>query len=155
VTEAKEGLVLVAFSGFLAVTAFGVALAPWFWLVLFWMLMFGLADGPTQVAEQNLLQRRAPDAVRTRVMSAWEASHHVALVIALVLGGFIVPALGPRGAYVVGGITAVIGTSTLLPLLRWLPDRSATREAGPAEPASVEPLVPGTHETVVLPIDPS
>jgi len=155
VTEAKEGLVLVAFSGFLAVTAFGVALAPWFWLVLFWMLMFGLADGPTQVAEQNLLQRRAPDAVRARVMSAWGASHHVALVIALVLGGFIVPALGPRGAYVVGGITAVIGTSMLLPLLRWLPDRSAKREAGPAEPASVEPLVPGTHETLVLPIDPS
>jgi hypothetical protein len=88
-------------------------------------------------------------------MSAWEASHHVALVIALVLGGFIVPALGPRGAYVVGGITAVIGTSILLPLLRWLPDRSAARQPGPVEPAAVEPLVPGAVEPVVLPGDAS
>jgi MFS family permease len=155
VTERSEGWVLVVFSGIVALTGFGVALAPWFWLVLFWMVLFGLADGPTQVAEQNLLQRRTPDVVRSRVMGAWDASHHVALVIALVLGGFIVPALGPRGAYVVGGVTGLIGTALLVPLLRWLPDRGAPREPGPVRPAVVEPLVPGAVAPVVVPADPS
>jgi MFS family permease len=154
-TEEKEGWYLVVFSGFLALTGFGVALAPWFWLVLVWVLLFGIADGPTQVAEQNLLQRRAPDVVRSRVMGAWDAVHHVAMVIALVLGGVIVPVLGPRGAYVVGGVTGLIGTAMLLPLLRWLPDRTTTLEARPGEPPAVEPLVPGAVEPVSVPGEPS
>lgn len=95
------------------------------------------------------------DAVRSRVMGAWDASHDVALVIALVLGGFIVPALGPRGAYVVGGVTGLIGTALLVPLLRWLPDRTAARGRRLVEPLAVEPLVPGAVAPVVVPADPS
>lgn len=48
---------------------FGVALSPWFGLVLFWLFAFGVTEGPTQVVEQNLLQRRSPDVVRSRVMA--------------------------------------------------------------------------------------
>jgi MFS family permease len=75
------------------------------------------------VAEQNLLQRRTPDAVRSRVMGAWEAANHAALVVAFVIGGAVVPVVGPRGAYALGGITGLIGTAMLVPLLRWLPGR--------------------------------
>lgn len=123
VREDNEGLWVVGFSGLVALTGFGVALSPWFWLVLVWVALFGLADGPTQVVEQNLLQRRTPDVVRSRVMGAWEAVNHLALVGAFVLGGFIVPVVGPRGAYAVGGVTGALGTALLLPLLRWLPRR--------------------------------
>lgn len=123
VTEENEGRVLFVSSGLVALTGFGVALAPWFWLVLFWMAMFGVCDGPTQVAEQNLLQRRTPDVVRSRVMGAWEAVNHGALVVALALGGVVVPWLGPQGAYAFGGVTGLIGTAILLPLLRRLPER--------------------------------
>ena len=48
---------IVSFSALMALTCFGVALSPSFWLVLVWIAAFGLADGPTQVVEQNLLQR--------------------------------------------------------------------------------------------------
>jgi MFS family permease len=136
VREEREGLWLVGFSGLVALTGFAVALSPWFWLVLIWVALFGLADGPTQVVEQNLLQRRTPDAVRSRVMGAWEAVNHVALVIAFVIGGAIVPVVGPKGAYALGGVTGLIGTTMLVPLLRWLPggrETAAERRAAAVE----------------------
>jgi MFS family permease len=123
VTEDAEGRWLVGFSFLVAVTGFGVALSPWFALTLLWVLCFGIADGPTIVVEQNLLQRRTPDAVRSRVMGAWEMGMHAGLVLALVLGGLLVPLVGARGAYAFGGLTGLIGTLLLLPLLRWLPER--------------------------------
>ena len=46
-------------------------------------------------------------------MGAWEAVNHIALVGAFVLGGFIVPVVGPKGAYAVGGVTGVLGTAPL------------------------------------------
>lgn len=129
VTVEAEGRWMVWCSAFVAVTAFGVALAPWFALVLVWMVLFGLADGPTQVVEQNLLQRRTPDVVRSRVMGAWETMFHAALALALVGGAAVVPLVGPQGAYAIGGITGVVGTLILVPFLRWLPDRGRSAEA--------------------------
>jgi MFS family permease len=128
VREEREGWWMFGFSGLVALTGFAVALSPWFWLVLVWIVGFGLADGPTQVVEQNLLQRRTPDHVRSRVMGAWESIMHVALVVSFLLGGLIVPIVGGRGAYAFGGITGVIGTLLLLPLVRWLPDRDEAFE---------------------------
>jgi MFS family permease len=54
-TEQSEGWWLVLASAVVALTGFGVALSPWFWMVLVWVALFGIADGPTLVAEQNLL----------------------------------------------------------------------------------------------------
>lgn len=123
VRQDQEGVWLVGGSAVIALTGFAVFLSPWFWLVLVWVALFGLADGPTQVAEQNLLQRRTPDVVRSRVMGAWEAANHVSLVIAFLIGGAVVPVIGPKGAYLLGGVTGLIGTALLVPLLRLLPRR--------------------------------
>jgi MFS family permease len=125
ISEEHEAAWLVGSSAAVALTGFGVALSPWFWLILLWVAVFGLTDGPTQVVEQNLLQRRTPDAVRSRVMGAWEAVNHVALVISFVIGGAIVPVVGPKGAYALGGVTGLIGTALLVPLIRRLPGRRA------------------------------
>jgi MFS family permease len=142
VRERDEGRWIVWCSFGVALTAFGIALAPWFWVVLVWSALFGLFDGPTQVVEQNLLQRRTPDVVRSRVMGAWETMFHGALAAALVAGAVLVPIVGPKGAYAIGGVTGLIGSALLLPFLRWLPERPA---GGP--PASEEPVeesaVPG------------
>jgi len=123
VSEESEARWLVGFSWLVALTGFGVALSPWFGLVLFWLFAFGVTDGPTQVVEQNLLQRRSPDVVRSRVMGAWETLMHGSLVVALLLGAWIVAALGPKGAYAIGGLTGLVGAALLMPMLRWLPDR--------------------------------
>ncbi|MGH2679861.1 MAG: MFS transporter [Actinomycetota bacterium] len=127
IRQDQEAMWLVAGSGVIAVTGFAVFFSPWFWLVLVWVTLFGLADGPTQVAEQNLLQRRSPDVVRSRVMGAWEAANHVSLVIAFLIGGAVVPIIGPKAAYLLGGLTGLIGTALLVPLLRLLPRRQAAR----------------------------
>jgi MFS family permease len=167
VTEKSEGWVMFVFSGLVSLTAFGVAVSPWFWLVLVWLALFGILDGPTLVAEQNLTQRRSPDVVRSRVFGASEAIQHVAMLIALVLAGFVVPAVGPRGAYLIGGITGAVGTAILLPLVRWLPDRTrdevTTGAADESVSDEVTPLViePGIRpavasaETAALPVDPA
>ena len=121
VTPQREARWMIGFSALVAVCAFGIATAPWFGVVLFWNALFGITDGPTQVVEQNLLQRRTPDHVRSRVMGFYEASMHVALVIALTAGGFVVPVLGSQGTYAVGGVFGLLGTALLLPLRRYLP----------------------------------
>ncbi len=142
-TEANEARWMVLCSGGVALTGFGVALAPWFWLVLVWVALFGFIDGPTQVAEQNLLQRRTPDVVRGRVIGAWETMFHGGLLVALLAGAAIVPVVGAKGAYAIGGVTGLVGTLLLLPLLGWLPERGgeaepieALRAAVPGEPPS-------------------
>jgi hypothetical protein len=40
-----------------------------------------------------------------------------------VIGGIIVPIVGPKGAYAFGGTTGLIGAVILLPVLKWLPGR--------------------------------
>lgn len=138
VTEEREAAWIVGFSFLVALTGFGVFVSPWFWLVLFWVFVFGVCDGPTLVVEQNLLQRRTPDVVRGRVMGAWETLMHGGLVVALIIGAWIVEAFGPKGAYLVGGITGMFGAILLVPLLRWLPGRVA----GPAERLPASETVP-------------
>lgn len=126
VTEDREASWIIGFSALVALSGFGVALSPWFVLVLFWSLVFGVTDGPTQVIEQNLLQRRTPDQIRSRVMGAYESVMHAGIVIAMAAGGWIVSLVGPKGAYVVGGVLGLVGTGLLLPLLRHLPSRRAS-----------------------------
>jgi MFS family permease len=129
--EEAEGRWVVGCSFALTITAFGVALAPLFAIAVAWVVVFGLADGPTLVIEQNLLQRRTPDVVRGRVVSGFETVMHGGLSFALLLGALALPALGPRGTYAAAGVLALAGSSLLLPLLRWLP--------GDASLARVEP----------------
>jgi MFS family permease len=122
-SELTEGRWLVGCTFALAMTAFGVALSPVFWMAVASVGVFGIADGPTLVIEQNVMQRRAPDVVRSRVVGAFETVMHGGISISLVLGAIVVPAVGPQGAYAFAGAAALVGASLLVPLLRWLPER--------------------------------
>jgi MFS family permease len=139
-TEATEGRWIVSCTFALALTGFGVALAPVFWVAVVWVGIFGVADGPTLVIEQNLLQRRTPDVVRSRVMGAFETIMHGGLSLALLLGAAAVPALGPQGTYALAGAMALVGATLLLPLLRRLPERNTVGGVAELEP-SFNPVV--------------
>ncbi len=117
-TERTEARWLVISTAFVAAMGFGIALSPWFTLVLALSLAFGIGDGITVVAEQNLYQRRTPDAVRSRVMGAFEGAIHGTLAVAYVMAAFVLPAVGPRGVYAIGGATGLLAALVLLPLLR-------------------------------------
>jgi Flp pilus assembly protein TadB len=94
------------------------------------MFVMGLADGTTLVAETNLRQRRAPDAVRSRVSAAFTGVMHLMLAFAYVVAAFVVPWLGPKPTYVIGGVTAGLAVFVLLRMKRYLELDEATMSAG-------------------------
>jgi len=102
----------------ISAAAFGVGIAPLFPLVLVCLFLMGTADGFTIVAENSIMQRRTPDAVRSRAMAAFEAVLSVGLAVAYLVAGPVLTAVGPQGGYVVGGITAMLAAIALVPMLR-------------------------------------
>jgi MFS family permease len=97
---------------------FLVAASPWWIVVLVLMAGLGLSDGFGNVAEQGIIQRRTPDAVRSRVGGAIEAAALLALAVSFAFGGFVVDAFGPRSAYLIGGVAALLASLVLLGPLR-------------------------------------
>ncbi|HEY7754748.1 MAG TPA: MFS transporter [Actinomycetota bacterium] len=126
------------------ISAMGIAmgLSPWFWVIVALSFAFGLADGTTFVAEQNLRQRRAPDAIRSRVAAAFVGVLNVLLAISYVAAAAVVPAIGPQATYLIGGITAGLAVFVLLRTRRYLrEDEAGSAASGTAELASEEPVL--------------
>jgi MFS family permease len=113
-----EPLWLVWGSFGIAVAAFGVGFAPVFALALVSLLAMGICDGLTIVAENGIMQRRTPDAIRSRTMAAFEALLSFGLVAAYLLAGPVLSAVGPRWVYRIAGISTLAAAFMLLPLLR-------------------------------------
>ncbi len=139
--ERTELPALVVGTVVIAVTTAGVSVSPWFALVLGLVLLAGIADALTMVAETGIQQRRTPDAVRSRVSAASEAVIHLALAGGFVLGGPALQALGPRGVYAVGGGLGLVGATVLLPILRGGRPGAPVPVAG--EPAPAEMVLEG------------
>jgi MFS family permease len=113
-----EPVWLVVASFGIAAAAFGVGFAPAFPVALVSLLIMGTADGMTMVAENGIMQRRTPDAVRSRTMAAFEAILSLGLVIAYLLAGPVLRAVGPQPVYRIGGLTALLAAIALAPLVR-------------------------------------
>jgi MFS family permease len=125
--EGSEGTWLVTAGVVIGATGIGVGISPAFWLAVVLLFVMGLADGTTLVAETNLRQRRAPDAVRSRVTAAFMGVMHLMLAFAYILAAFVVPWLGPKTTYVIGGTTAGLAVFVLLRMKRYLEDDEAAR----------------------------
>jgi MFS family permease len=140
--QGDEGTWLACASAIIAAMGLGIALSPWFWLIVLLLFVLGLADGTTFVAEQNLRQRRAPDAVRSRVAAAFVGILNALLAFSFIAGAFVVPAIGPQATYGIGGITAGLAVIVLLHLRRLL--RSEHRDGSVVGLGRVEvvPIVP-------------
>ena len=129
-----EGTWLVIAGIIIAATGIGVGLSPWFALIVVLLFVMGVGDGTTLVAETNLRQRRAPDAVRSRVTAAFMGVMHVMLAFAYIAAAFVVPWIGPQGAYVVGGVTAGLAVLVLIRMRRLLALDEAARLEGSEAP---------------------
>ena len=115
-----------------AVSAFGVGLFGLFPLVLVSLLVMGTSDGISIVAENGIMQRRTPDAVRSRTMAALEAVLSLGLAIAYLAAGPILRLVEAQTVYVIAGVFAVGATVVLLPLLRLRSDDDG-RTTGPGD----------------------
>jgi MFS family permease len=124
--EETEGRALVVGSALIGLTTAGIALSPTFWPVLALLALAGAADAVIMVADRSIQQRRTPDAVRSRVVSASEAMVTLALAVGFALGGPILELVGPRAAYAIGGVGGLIGALVLIPVLR----ATSSEEAG-------------------------
>ena len=104
--------------------AFGfavVGLTPVFWPVLLGMFTAGLFDAFGTVAAQNLIQRRTPDHLRSRVSAALDAVVIGAMSLSFALGAPLVELLGPQGVYLAAAVAALVGAGLLIPTLRGTP----------------------------------
>jgi hypothetical protein len=96
----------------------GGALASVLWLALIGFTFGGVAHGVKNVLLRTLIHERAPDALRGRVFAAYNGARNGAELGALVLGAFVVGALGARAALLVAGLgPAAIGGACLLLLV--------------------------------------
>ncbi len=127
-SERREYLWIVYGSFGIAAAALVVGFAGTFWLALAGLLVFGVCDGLAIVSENGIMQRRTPDAVRSRTMAAFEALLSIGLAIAYILAGPVLTLVGPHVVYRIGGITALAAAIILVPLLRLVPPRGSTTE---------------------------
>jgi MFS family permease len=131
---------LVVGSFGIAATALGIGSAPLFVVILALLLMMGAADGLTMVAETGIMQRRTPDAVRSRVMAAFEAAVSLGLAVAYLLAGPVLKAVGPQPTYRIGGVSALAAALLLLPMLRRPGGGDDRAGAGSSASEPAEPL---------------
>jgi MFS family permease len=123
----------------IAAAALGVGLSPVFALVLVALLLMGTCDGLTIVAENGIMQRRTPDAVRSRTMAAFEAVLSLGLAISYIVAGPVLEAVGdPRVVYRIAAAGAFAAAVMLLPLRRLRP-----AEGGPGANGAVEVTASG------------
>lgn len=101
----------------IAGTALAMGLSPAFWPVLVFVMANGTADAIAIVADQGIKQRRTPDVVRSRVMSASEAVAHIALAVGYGLAGPVLALTSAQGLYVAAGIASGVAALILLPIM--------------------------------------
>jgi len=136
-TVRTEPLWVVLGAACIAVAAIGVGLAPWFWVVLVSLLVMGTADGLTIVAENGIMQRRTPDAVRSRTMAAFEALLSLGLFVAYLTAIPLLRAVEPQRIYLIGGIAAAAAAVVLVPLLALRREVAEVLELEPEREVSV------------------
>jgi MFS family permease len=100
-------------------TGFGVvAAAPALVVALAGMALAGVAEGAVNVAEQGILQRRTPDAVRSRTTAASEALLLSAFALSFPAAGYMIRLIGVRGVYTVGAAGGLLAALVLVPAMR-------------------------------------
>jgi MFS family permease len=124
-TPRREYLWIVYGAFGISAAALVVGFASSFLVALVALFVFGTCEGLSIVAENGVMQRRTPDAVRSRAMAAFEALLSLGLAAAYVLAGPVLTLVGPHVVYRIGGITALAAAIILLPLLRLAPSRGS------------------------------
>jgi predicted MFS family arabinose efflux permease len=123
----------------------GIALAPVFAVVLGCNLIWGVADGVTTVARQGIIQRRSPDALRSRVAAATDTLFQGALVVPFLAAGPVIATIGAQATYAVGAVaffSAALLASVAASLARRSPAPVSTIPGAILEEPVIQPLEP-------------
>jgi MFS family permease len=148
--ERTEAWALVLGTAASAVALILTGVSPWFTPIIALILLFGISDSVTLVAEQGIRQRRTPDPLRSRVMAASEATWQLALPAAYLLAGAIIGVVGPQGVYALGGVAAVLAAAVLIPVLQQLRRENRAQASDPAATGSAPVAYPSEQADRVV-----
>jgi MFS family permease len=95
-----------------------IAVSPWFVAVVVLSGIVAAASGVEDVAGFSLIQRRAGDEVRGRVLSTFSTVGLMANAVAFAMAGAIVEAFGPRAVFALGGAVSAVCVLFLRPVFR-------------------------------------
>ena len=109
---------LVWGAGCAAIALGAIGVAPWLASAAALLAVAGFLNAISAVAEETMVQRSTPDAVRSRVMAAQEAIWVAALGLGLGAGGAVLATVGVRATYILAGALGLAGTLLLAWLLR-------------------------------------
>jgi len=138
-TRRIEPVVFAAGSITVTAMCLFVGLSPIFVGVLAAVCVMGVGEGTQSVAQQSIMQRRTPDAVRSRVAAAIDACAQIAIGLAFIAAGPLVAWLGPRGTYVFGGLVGLLSVLALGPVLAARREVDAGTASPPADPVRADP----------------
>jgi MFS family permease len=109
----------------IAIGVFGVALAagliavsPWFVAFVVLSGLVAVASGIEDVAGYSMIQRRAVDRVRGRVMSTFGTFGLAANAVAFAIAGSLVELFGPRAVYAISAVASAACIPFLKPIFR-------------------------------------
>jgi MFS family permease len=139
----RERAMMIGSAAGMAVGFAMIGVAGWFAIVLFGMAFAGVAEGAGSVAEQGIVQRRTPDAVRSRVIAASEAALLVAFAASFGFASPIIQLAGVQGTYVIAAAASVAAAAILVPAMRGL---VAAEVGGDVDARSASPRAPGDAE---------
>jgi MFS family permease len=92
----------------------GIVAWPHLWFVLAVTVAGGLFASPTFALRQGLLQRRTPDALRSRVIAAVDTMVDGGQIVGLAAAGLVIGASGPLAAYAASGLVIVTASLVVL-----------------------------------------
>ena len=139
----RERAVMIASAAGMAAGFAVIGVAGWFAVVLSGMAFAGIAEGAGSVAEQGIVQRRTPDAVRSRVIAASEAALLIAFAASFGFAPPIINIAGVQGTYLIAAAASVAAAAILVPAMRGL---AAAEVGGDVDARSASPRAPGDAE---------
>ncbi len=95
-----------------------VSVAPVIGFAMLGMVFSGVSEGAVSVAEQTIIQRATPDAVRSRVNAAAEAVAMSAFALSFLVAGPVIDVAGVRGAYGLAALGSLLAAGILVPAMR-------------------------------------
>ncbi len=135
--RSEPAVFVVGLAG-VAVSTLAIGVSPWIGGIVVLHLFVGLADALDLVAAQGMRQRRAPDAVRSRVIAASSSVVVLAQMVGYATAGFLVDLLRPRGVYLAAGAVVAASAVLALPLLGATPPPDATAPNAATDVADLE-----------------
>jgi MFS family permease len=120
-----------------SIAFWGIVLWPHLWFVIVVTVAGGLFAAPTFALRQGLLQKRTPDALRSRAIAAVDTLTDGGQVLGLIAAGVTIGVGGPLAAYGVSGVIMAIAGAVVLVVALTPGFAAASEEALVPEPLPV------------------